>query len=87
MSISDTILTIVMTSAVQYKDIMISSLDQQSRWTKNRSDYFTGKNILQRQKRALGYIYPHTLYVGFTVRVRAKLRCQELGLGLGNRLN
>jgi len=31
------------------------------------------KNTLQREK-ALRYIHPRTLYVGFTVRVGAKLR-------------
>jgi len=32
---------------------------------------------------------PHTLYVGFTIRAGTKLKCYELGLGLGlgNRLN
>jgi len=46
---------------------------------------FHQKNILQR-KRALCYIHLRTLYVGFIVRVGAKLRCfeLELGLGLGN---
>jgi len=41
---------------------------------KKRSDYFTEKNYFT-EKKALRYIYPRTLYVGFTVRVGAKLRC------------
>jgi len=32
------------------------------------------KNFTER-KIALCYIHPHTLYVGFTVKVGAKLRC------------
>jgi len=39
-----------------------------------RSDYFIGKNYITEIKRALRYIHPHILYVGFTVRVGAKLR-------------
>jgi len=39
-----------------------------------RSDYFTGKNYIT-EKRALHYIHLHMLYVEFTVRVWAKLRC------------
>jgi len=33
------------------------------------------KIILRKRKRALHYIHPCTLYVGFMVRVAAKLRC------------
>jgi len=36
-----------------------------------RSYYFTGKNFLQR-KRALRYIHPHTLYMGFTAGLEKK---------------
>jgi len=40
-----------------------------------QSNYFTGKNYITERKRALCYIHPRKFYVGFTVRVGAKLRC------------
>jgi len=38
-----------------------------------RNDYFIGKNYFTERKRVLYYILPLTLYVGFMVRVGAKL--------------
>jgi len=38
-----------------------------------RRDYFTGKSYFTVRKRALWYIHSHTVYVGFPVRVGAKL--------------
>jgi len=56
---------------------------------KKQSDYLTGENYFTVRKRALLYIHPCTLYVGFMIRIGAKLTVLELGLGQGlhNRLN
>jgi len=35
----------------------------------------SSENFFTERKRALRYIHPRTLYVQFTVRVEAKLRC------------
>jgi len=35
----------------------------------------SNKKYISERKRALRYIHPHILYVGFTVRVVAKLKC------------
>jgi len=36
---------------------------------------FHRKKLFYREKKSIRYIHPRTLYVGFTVRVGAKLRC------------
>jgi len=41
----------------------------------NRSDYFTGKNILPREKEHCVLFIRAHLILGFMVRIEAKLRC------------
>jgi len=63
-------------------ETILQEIIQKTNFYNNPSIISPEKKLYYGKKRALRYIHPRTLYVGFTVRVGAKLRGVRVRVGV-----